>query len=90
MAVRVRPLDPADDSAWDAFVRAHPDGSFFHLSTWRDVIARAFGHHTCYALAEQDGAIIGILPLVHVRTLLFGNTLTSTPVLRLWRAALRR
>ena len=42
--------------AWDAFVRAHPQGSFFHLSPWQGVIERAFRHKTHFALAEQDGA----------------------------------
>ena len=32
-----------------------------------------------YVFAEQDGAITGVLPLVHLRTRLFGNTLVSTP-----------
>lgn len=79
MAVRIRSLEPAAEPAWDAFVCAHPQGTFFHLATWRDVIARAFGHRTHYVVAEQDGTMTGVLPLVHIRTLLFGNTLMSVP-----------
>lgn len=79
MAARARPLESGAHPAWDAFVHAHPQGTFFHLSTWRDVIARAFGHRTYYVAAERDGAITGVLPLVHMRSLLFGNTLMSTP-----------
>jgi FemAB-related protein (PEP-CTERM system-associated) len=56
-----------------------PDASFFHLATWARVIETAFGHRCHYTLAEQDGAIVGVLPLAHVRTRLFGNTLVSTP-----------
>ena len=33
-----------DTRAWNEFVERHPDGTFFHLSQWRDVIRRAFGH----------------------------------------------
>ena len=40
---------------------------------------RAFGHRCHYTLAERDGAIAGVLPLAHVKTRLFGNTLISTP-----------
>ena len=79
MAVRIRPLDPTNAAAWDAFVRARPEGSFFHLSAWARVIARSFGHPTHYALAEQDGAVVGVLPLVRMKTLLFGDLLASTP-----------
>ena len=79
MPVRIRPLDETNAVAWDAFVRARPEGSFFHLSAWARVIAQSFGHATHYALAEQDGAVVGVLPLVRMKTLLFGDLLASTP-----------
>ena len=65
--------------AWDAFVAAMPAGTFFHRAAWSRVIETAFGHRSHYMLAEQDGAITGVLPLAHVSTTLFGNTLVSTP-----------
>jgi FemAB-related protein (PEP-CTERM system-associated) len=77
--VRCRELDAAAEPAWDAFVRGQRDGTFFHLSGWRHVIQRAFGHRTDYVLAERDGAITGVLPLAQVKTLLFGNSLISVP-----------
>jgi FemAB-related protein (PEP-CTERM system-associated) len=79
MALRLRPLDDADAPAWDAFVASMPGGTFFHRAIWSRVITSAFGHRCHYTLAEQDGAIVGVLPLAHVRTALFGNTLVSTP-----------
>jgi FemAB-related protein (PEP-CTERM system-associated) len=69
----------ADTTAWDRYVRAHPSATFFHLAAWRHVIARAFGHRTHYLVAEQDGAIAGVLPLAEVNTRLFGHTLISLP-----------
>lgn len=79
MAVRICPLDASNAAAWDAFVRARPEGSFFHLSAWSRVIAESFGHSTHYVLAEQDGAVVGVLPLARMKTLLFGDVLASTP-----------
>ena len=79
MAIRCRPLDAANAAAWDAFVDAAPFGTFFHRAAWAEVIARAFGHAPHYALAERDGAVVGVLPLVHVRSLLFGSSLMSSP-----------
>jgi FemAB-related protein (PEP-CTERM system-associated) len=79
MALTCRPLDDTGDQAWDAFVAAHPDGTFFHRAGWRRVVEQAFGHRTHYLLAERDGAVTGVLPLGHVRTALFGSTLISVP-----------
>ena len=79
MPLACRLLDPAGEAAWDAFVAAHPHGTFFHRAAWRGVIERAFGHRTHYLMAERDGAVVGVLPLGHVSSLLFGNTLISVP-----------
>jgi len=76
--IRVVPLGD-DVAAWDAFVMSRPDATFFHLAAWRCVIARAFRHKPFYLVAEQDGAIVGVLPLVQVKTALFGHTLISNP-----------
>lgn len=75
----VAELGRGRESAWDAFVFAHPEATFFHRAAWRHVIERSFGHRTYYFCAERGGAIVGILPLVHVRSRLFGDSLVSTP-----------
>ena len=36
--VAVRPFRESDRPAWNAFVHAHPDGTFFHLAEWQDVL----------------------------------------------------
>lgn len=79
MTIRIRQLDAASAGAWDRFVHAHPEASFFHLSGWAQVIADSFGHPTYYAFAEEDGAVVGVLPLARMRTRLFGDVLASTP-----------
>jgi FemAB-related protein (PEP-CTERM system-associated) len=77
--MRIRELDAGSAAAWDAFVRATPEATFFHLAPWARVIAEVFGHRTYYVFAEQDGAITGVLPLARMKTLLFGDVLASTP-----------
>lgn len=79
MAIVCSPLKPGAEPAWDAFVAARPDGTFFHRSAWRGVIERAFGHAAHYIIAECDGAVVGVLPLVHVKSVLFGRALVSNP-----------
>jgi FemAB-related protein (PEP-CTERM system-associated) len=77
MSVTIRLLDERTRAAWDRFVEATPAATFFHRSGWADAVEKAFGHVTCSIFAERDGAITGILPLVRVRTRLFGDTLIS-------------
>jgi FemAB-related protein (PEP-CTERM system-associated) len=75
----VRPFLESDRAAWNAFVHAHRDGTFFHLAEWQDVLRQAFGLRSRYLLAQRNGAICGILPLAEVKSLLFGHSLVSTP-----------
>ena len=68
---------------WDDFVRSRTGWSHFHLIGWRSVIERVFGHE-CIYLAARDhagGRLRGVLPLVRVRSLLFGHYLVSMPFL---------
>lgn len=79
LSLSVHRLESGQLQRWDNFVEQAPEASFFHLSGWKEVIERAFGHHTYYLYSEENGRISGILPLVHVRSKLFGNSLISTP-----------
>ncbi len=75
----VRELSPPDREAWDAFVRAHPRGTFMHLSGWARVIGQGAGHRCRYLMATRNGEIAAVLPLAEVRSRLFGHALVSTP-----------
>ncbi len=74
----IKRLDTAAFPRWDNFVQSHPEATFFHLSGWKTVIEKAFRHRCYFLYSEQDGEITGVLPLVHVNSLLFGNNLSST------------
>src|SRR5712692_8530675 len=78
-AVRVRELQPVDFSRWDEFVSGCSEATFFHRAGWKTVIERAFGHRTKFLYAEAGGRIDGVLPLVEVKSLVFGHTLVSLP-----------
>ena len=79
MSLTVRAARDEDAAAWDAFVLAAADATFFHRFGWRRVIARAWGHRTHYLLAERDGRVEGVLPLAEIRSRVFGHALISTP-----------
>jgi len=79
MAPVIRAFEPRHEEAWDRFVAAAPAGTFFHRAGWRDVIEGGFSQRAHYLFAEQDGTVTGVLPLVHMRSRLFGNRLVSAP-----------
>jgi FemAB-related protein (PEP-CTERM system-associated) len=65
---------------WDGFVRATPGWTHFHLFGWKAVIEDVFGHECRYSAARDSaGRLAGILPLVRVKSLLFGHFLVSMP-----------
>ncbi len=68
-------------AAWDRFVRSVPGYTHFHLHGWKTVLERGFGHECLYLAAEQDDALVGVLPLVRVKSRLFGHFLVSMPFL---------
>jgi FemAB-related protein (PEP-CTERM system-associated) len=75
----VRALGEAEDEARDAFVRAHPRGTFFHLSGWRRAVQGQFGHRPLELGTVGLGGLTGILPLCSVRGLGGGRSLVSIP-----------
>jgi FemAB-related protein (PEP-CTERM system-associated) len=76
--IAVRRLDAADVARWDAFVASFPAATFFHRAGWKTVIEDSFDRPCHFLFAEVEGALKGVLPLVHVKSRLFGNSLVST------------
>jgi serine/alanine adding enzyme len=70
-----------DESAWNAYVGAHPEATVAHLWEWGPVIAEAYGHRTHRLAARTPEGVAGVLPLVEVRSRIFGHRLSSMPYL---------
>jgi FemAB-related protein (PEP-CTERM system-associated) len=71
--------DAATKQLWDAFVLRHPQATFCHRAGWQQVLHEVFGHDTYFIYLEREGQICGVLPLAHVRSRLFGNSLAALP-----------
>ncbi len=70
----------ADSTNWDAFVQATPAASIYHLARWREPIQECFGHQTVYLQAlDANDNVVGVLPLVRLKSCLFGDYLISVP-----------
>jgi FemAB-related protein (PEP-CTERM system-associated) len=76
----IRYAEKSDRERWDGYVRMHAEASLYHLIGWRNVFHRTYGHKTYYLMATaREGAVLGVLPLVHFKHVISGNALVSLP-----------
>jgi FemAB-related protein (PEP-CTERM system-associated) len=78
-SLRVKELARGDAARWDTFVERCAEATFFHRTQWRELIESVFGHRAHYLYAERADEIVGVLPLAHVSSRLFGSSLVSLP-----------
>ena len=78
MALTLRKMGATDTENWDAFVASHPEGTFCHRAGWHTIIERGAGQKAVFFMAEEDGIVVGVLPLAHRQSILFGDALIST------------
>jgi serine/alanine adding enzyme len=78
--ITVREITDDERTLWDAYVETHPGASLYHNYRWRDVIVHSFGHASSYLIAQNaDETICGVLPLIRLRSQLFGDFAASMP-----------
>ena len=68
-------------AVWDAFAAAQRGFTHFHRHAWGPLMQRVFGHEHIALVAHDGGRIEGVLPLVRVRSVVFGHFLVSMPFL---------
>ncbi len=68
-----------DPVGWESFVDSMPEASNYHRWIWRRVIQETYGHAPYYLAATAGGRMEGVLPLVFVKSRLFGDSLVSMP-----------
>ena len=81
MAIDLCLFERGEGKAWDEYVHRCPTASHSHLSGWRRIIETVYGHPTFYLWGREDGTTVGVLPLVLMRSFLFGRSLVSLPFL---------
>jgi FemAB-related protein (PEP-CTERM system-associated) len=77
--IEIKYFDSSMREAWNAYIYGHKESTFFHLAEWQKIYADVLKHSTHYLYAWDKKTIVGILPLVHMRSILFGNSLISIP-----------
>ena len=84
-ACKIKYADDADRQLWDRYIQMHPRATLFHRFAWREVIAKTYGHMAYFLIAIDAQApaerAVGVLPLVNLNYVIFGNHLISLPFL---------
>ncbi len=69
--------EPPD--GWDEYVMNHPQGSVYHVSRWAALIEHSFNHKTYFLTLKTQKGVGGVLPLVFMKSRMFGKSLVSMP-----------
>jgi FemAB-related protein (PEP-CTERM system-associated) len=81
-AMEIKLCKTADEKIeWDEYVANSELATAYHLYGWKNVIEKSFGHKTFYLMAKDGGKIRGVLPLVFMKSRMFGTFLCSLPFL---------
>jgi serine/alanine adding enzyme len=86
----VRPINNVDHiiikrlenegNAWNDYVSKQPAANMHHLVQWREIFEKTYGIESFYFFAQDNNEkIIGVLPLVRLKSRLFGDLLVSMP-----------
>jgi len=76
----IRLADTRDNIIINDFVNNNNTSNLYHDYRWGEIIEKCFGHKCHFLLSKNfDGAINGILPLVHMKSWSIGNFIVSMP-----------
>lgn len=71
-----------DTGSWDEFVTRTEGSSFCHLAGWRNILSDVLGVECLYRVAtDEGGEWQGVLPLVRLKSVIFGHYVVSLPFL---------
>lgn len=79
LTVKVRELEDADVAAWEQYVQEHPSATVFHRLAWTRAVEKAYGHRSHHLTAWQGKKLVGILPMMLIKSVFVGRVLVSIP-----------
>jgi hypothetical protein len=65
-AALVRTASFTDEARWNGYVDQHPDACVYHRFAWGKIFNRVYGVKSYPLVAERDGRVAGLLPLVEL------------------------
>jgi FemAB-related protein (PEP-CTERM system-associated) len=64
---------------WDQYVESAAQACNYHRWGWQHAVEKTFGHKPYYLAALEGCSIQGVLPLMYLKSWLFGRQLVSVP-----------
>lgn len=74
-------INTTEKDAWDHFVHSSPEATYAHLHGWQHVIKESYAHPSYNFECWDGNDLVGMVPMVHLNSRLFGNQLVSMPYL---------
>jgi lipid II:glycine glycyltransferase (peptidoglycan interpeptide bridge formation enzyme) len=72
-------MDPTVEPAWDRWIEAYPEGSFFHGSAWAAVLKQTYRHRPAYLVVRSEGDGRALWPIMELNGGLTGRRGVSLP-----------
>lgn len=77
---QIADLEEVGAERWDAYVLSHPHASLYHQSKWCTLFREVYRLKPFYlAHINDNGIVVGVLPLLQQKSALFGHQLISLP-----------
>lgn len=72
-------IDPTEYFNWDDLLLKSSGYSFFHSSSWAKVLKETYGFSSFYFSVIDGGKLLGLIPIMEVKNILFGKKGVSLP-----------
>ena len=79
MMIEVNILVASKADEWNDLVERTPYASAYHLWEWGEALSSTYGYQKYYLTATHNHEVVGLFPLVHVKSRIFGSRLISVP-----------
>ncbi|NOZ37673.1 MAG: FemAB family PEP-CTERM system-associated protein [Gammaproteobacteria bacterium] len=78
MSLSIQRLTQDLEPKWSEYALKNR-ASIYHDPRWVPLIKKVFGHDSHHIVALESGSVVGVLPMVQLKSLLFGNFMVSMP-----------
>ena len=76
--VELKLVSDSDANAWNVFVNQHHNASIYHLYEWKSILQETYNFQHYYYFVLIEGKLIGLLPLIHQKSII--TNILYTPI----------